>query len=92
MLLLGVPPFHGSDERATLQSVRRGKWKFHDSLFESVSTEARNFITACLDRSLSSRPSADVAMTHEWFRTFKVTEDSTPLLTITSDNDNDNDA
>jgi calcium-dependent protein kinase len=69
MLLSGEPPFYGKDERATLQSVRYGKWKFPEESFKDISAEAKHFIRICLSLSLSSRPTAAVAMTHKWFKT-----------------------
>jgi serine/threonine protein kinase len=69
MLLSGEPPFYGKDERAILQSIRRGKWRFHEKTFEAISFEAKDFISVCLNLSLSKRPSAAVAITHKWFKT-----------------------
>jgi calcium-dependent protein kinase len=76
MLLSGVPPFYGADDKATLQAVRQGKWKFHSTLFKSVSQAGKNFVTNCLDKHLNTRPSAAVAMGHEWFYMLKNKEDA----------------
>ena len=67
MLLSGVPPFFGPDDKATIQAVREGKWRFSDSLFKAVSPAAKAFISMCLDRQTSLRPSAAVAIKHKWF-------------------------
>lgn len=72
MLLSGVPPFHGADDKATLQSVREGKWKFFDSLFKFISPAAKDFISTCLERQMNVRPSAMMAMKHEWFDMLKI--------------------
>jgi calcium-dependent protein kinase len=81
MLLSGVPPFYGPDDKATLQSVRLGKWKFNTSLFRPVSVAAKNFITMCLDRNVSVRPSAAASMKHQWFQLLrsKATTDTVSL-------------
>lgn len=81
ILLSGVPPFYGPDDKATLQSVRLGKWTFNTSLFRPVSVAAKNFITMCLDRNVSTRPSAAVSMKHQWFQLLrsKATADTVSL-------------
>ena len=81
MLLSGVPPFYGPDDKATLQSVRQGKWKFNSSLFRPVSVAAKNFITACLDRNVSTRPSASSAMKHQWFQMLR-TKDAPDAVSL----------
>ena len=74
MLLSGVPPFYGPDDKATLQSVRQGKWKFNTKLFQPVSTAAKTFITSCLDINASNRPTAASAMKHQWFQLLRSKE------------------
>ena len=74
MLLSGVPPFYGPDDKATLQSVRQGKWKFNTKLFQPVSTAAKTFITSCLDVNASMRPTAASAMKHQWFQLLRSKE------------------
>ena len=74
MLLSGVPPFYGPDDKATLQSVRQGKWKFNTKLFQPVSAAAKTFITSCLDVNASMRPTAASAMKHQWFQLLRSKE------------------
>ena len=81
MLLSGVPPFYGPDDKATLQAVREGKWRFFNSLFSSISFEAKDFITCCLDRQINSRPSAVQAMKHVWFKQLEV-PDAKPDISL----------
>ncbi|KAJ1418819.1 hypothetical protein B484DRAFT_333687, partial [Ochromonadaceae sp. CCMP2298] len=68
MLLSGTPPFHGRTDSETLNSVRSGLWHFDEALFKPVSKEGRAFITKCLDRNFTRRPSAAQALEHPWFK------------------------
>lgn len=67
MLLSGSPPFYGKTDSDTLQSVKSGRWRFDES-FRQVSEEAKDFITQCLSRRASKRPSAMGALKHSWFK------------------------
>ena len=80
MLLSGVPPFFGPDDNGTIQAVREGKWKFPDSLFKAVSPAAKSFISMCLSRQTSLRPSAAVAIKHKWFEILKNPDGSRDIL------------
>jgi calcium-dependent protein kinase len=50
MLLSGIPPFNGSNNRELLDKVKIAKWKFDERLFRNVSKDAKDFITKCLTK------------------------------------------
>lgn len=68
MLLSGSPPFYGKSDAETLRSVKSGHWRFNENSFRNISADAKSFITMCLQRPFTKRPSADEAILHKWFR------------------------
>mmetsp|Transcript_23803 Transcript_23803/g.34084 ORF Transcript_23803/g.34084 Transcript_23803/m.34084 type:complete len:701 (+) Transcript_23803:28-2130(+) len=68
MLLSGTPPFYGKNDAETLQNVKIGRWSFDEHLFKPVSAAAKHFITNCLTKRVSKRPTAKEALNHEWFK------------------------
>jgi len=72
MLLSGTPPFYGKDDNETLQSVKIGKWKFHESLFKPISNHAKDFIRCCLTRNPLKRMSSSQLLEHPWFNLLTV--------------------
>lgn len=71
MLLSGTPPFYGRSDADTLAAVKLGRWQFDEYLFKPVSAEAKDFITKCLTRRPSARPTAKAALDHKWFQLLK---------------------
>jgi len=67
MLLSGVPPFYGATDADTLVAIKLGDWQFDEYLFNSVSAEAKDFISKCLTRRPFWRMSAATALKHKWF-------------------------
>ena len=88
MLLSGVPPFFGTDEKATIQAVREGKWRFFNSLFKAISPAAKAFISTCLNRQTNLRPSAAIALKHQWFNILKNFDIERMSLTVNCTRDN----
>lgn len=76
MLLSGTPPFYGRTDAETLNAVRLGRWQFDEYLFKPVSPEAKDFISKCLIRRPTARPSARAALEHKWFKLLNRTEES----------------
>ena len=69
MLLSGAPPFDGHNDKAIMAQVRSGKFAFHGKLWETVSENAKDFITALLRVDPHSRLSAEAALEHPWLQT-----------------------
>lgn len=67
MLLSGTPPFNGQTDRGIVQAIREGKWEFPEYVRKSVSNTGMNFVSSCLHRQPSNRPSAAAALQHKWF-------------------------
>ncbi|XP_058464862.1 obscurin isoform X3 [Malaya genurostris] len=67
ILLGGISPFMGRNDRETLTKVRDGKWTFIGSVWEFISAEARDFITKLLVYEDEHRMTIKEALNHSWF-------------------------
>ncbi|XP_035904934.1 obscurin isoform X4 [Anopheles stephensi] len=67
ILLGGVSPFLGRNDRETLTRIKEGKWTFIGSVWENISTEARDFITRLLVYEEKHRMTIRDALNHSWF-------------------------
>ncbi|NXM14223.1 MYLK2 kinase, partial [Ploceus nigricollis] len=66
MLLSGLSPFLGDDDTETLNNVLAANWYFDEETFESVSNEAKDFISNLIIKDKSARMSADKCLQHPW--------------------------
>lgn len=67
MLLTGVPPFDGENDRDVINSVRVGVASYPPDLFGDISDNAVDFIRKCLTYDHTKRPSAEDCQNHPWF-------------------------
>jgi calcium-dependent protein kinase len=75
VLLVGHPPFMGSDEHKILRRVCRGKFKFPtgDSKVQ-LSDEAKDLICGLLELDVEKRLNAIECLNHPWLTSFKPQE------------------
>jgi len=66
MLLMGAPPFSGSDDEV-LRKIRKAEVHW-SSRAQKVSGPARDFLQQLLTADPKRRPSANLALEHEWLR------------------------
>ncbi|NXO95357.1 MYLK2 kinase, partial [Certhia brachydactyla] len=66
MLLSGLSPFLGDDDTETLNNVLSANWYFDEETFESVSNEAKDFVSNLIIKDKSARMSADQCLQHPW--------------------------
>ncbi|KAJ8343674.1 hypothetical protein SKAU_G00310030 [Synaphobranchus kaupii] len=66
MLLSGLSPFLGDNDAETLNNILHPNWDFDAEAFESVSEEAKDFISRLLIPEKCSRLSATGCMKHSW--------------------------
>lgn len=69
ILLAGYPPFYGESDQEIFASVRHGYFDFPSPEWDSISTEAKDFITQLLQKDPSARMSASQSIQHRWFDT-----------------------
>ncbi|XP_055610566.1 obscurin isoform X4 [Uranotaenia lowii] len=67
ILLGGISPFMGRNDRETLTKIRDGKWSFTGTVWEFISVEARDFITKLLVYEDEHRMTIKEALNHSWF-------------------------
>jgi serine/threonine protein kinase len=68
-LIKGLPPFHAKSYEATLENIKRMKYKL-DSDF---SFKAKDFITRILKKNHQQRPSAKTLLQHPWLKNLEIT-------------------
>ncbi|KYN01946.1 Muscle M-line assembly protein unc-89 [Cyphomyrmex costatus] len=74
ILLSGISPFRGANDRETLKKIREGKWDFDDR-WKNISNEAQDFIRSLLVYNIDKRMDVSAALAHPWFNYI----DSSPL-------------
>lgn len=65
-LLSAMPPFRGVTEEETYDFIRSQEVQFEGKVWEQVSTPAKEFIQACLQKDQRQRPSAEDLLQHDW--------------------------
>lgn len=66
VMLARYPPFHGANEEAIFESVRRGQLVFAGLAWGRRSPAARRFVARLLERNASARLTAAAALRDEW--------------------------
>ncbi|XP_050763571.1 LOW QUALITY PROTEIN: myosin light chain kinase 2, skeletal/cardiac muscle [Gymnogyps californianus] len=66
MLLSGLSPFLGDNDTETLNNVLAADWYFDEETFESVSDEAKDFVSNLIIKQKSARMSAGQCLQHPW--------------------------
>ncbi|KAM6113062.1 myosin light chain kinase 2, skeletal/cardiac muscle [Pterocles gutturalis] len=66
MLLSGLSPFLGDNDTETLNNVLAANWYFDEETFESVSEEAKDFVSNLIIKEKSARLSAGQCLQHPW--------------------------
>eukprot|EP01117_Protostelium_nocturnum_P020395 TRINITY_DN914_c0_g1_i1.p1 TRINITY_DN914_c0_g1~~TRINITY_DN914_c0_g1_i1.p1 ORF type:complete len:527 (-),score=193.59 TRINITY_DN914_c0_g1_i1:242-1822(-) len=65
-LLSGSPPFVDTNNARLNLKIKQGKFEFNPN-FESVSAEAKQFVSSLLVVNPAERPNAETALKHAWF-------------------------
>ncbi|NXE83827.1 MYLK2 kinase, partial [Cochlearius cochlearius] len=66
MLLSGLSPFLGDNDTETLNNVLAANWYFDEETFESVSEEAKDFVSNLIIKEKGARMSAGQCLQHPW--------------------------
>ncbi|XP_043277221.1 obscurin isoform X7 [Venturia canescens] len=66
ILLSGVSPFRGINDRETLTKIKEGHWEFEESWWCNISEDARDFITRLLCYTAEGRLDVVRALRHPW--------------------------
>ncbi|XP_047356865.1 obscurin isoform X5 [Vespa velutina] len=65
ILLSGISPFRGVNDRETLTKIRQGAWDFDDR-WKNISNEAKDFIRSLLVYNVDKRMNIKTALKHPW--------------------------
>jgi len=68
VMLSGTAPFNGDSDDDILKCVRRGKFSFAETVWESVSEQAKDLISKMLEYNPQKRISAADAYMHPWLQ------------------------
>uniref|UniRef100_A0A4X2L9E1 Myosin light chain kinase 2, skeletal/cardiac muscle n=1 Tax=Vombatus ursinus TaxID=29139 RepID=A0A4X2L9E1_VOMUR len=66
MLLSGLSPFLGDDDTETLNNVLAANWYFDEETFETISEEAKDFVSKLIIKTPRERMSAAQCLAHPW--------------------------
>ena len=80
MLLSSSIPFFGKSRRDVIARILDGRFYFKSRRWQSISQEAKDFVSSLLVQDVRCRPSCSDALANEWFRGSKIGRD-TPNLT-----------
>ncbi|XP_019617552.1 PREDICTED: striated muscle-specific serine/threonine-protein kinase-like [Branchiostoma belcheri] len=69
VLLSGVSPFMGNNDKETYTRVKAGRWAFDQKIFNHISNEAKDFITKMLVVDPKKRPTASQCLEDVWIKT-----------------------
>ena len=70
ILLVGYPPFNGSDDKKIIEAVKKGKYTLDEPEWDDVSEEAVDLVKRWLTYGPDKRISASEALEHSWFKKF----------------------
>ncbi|XP_076910927.1 calcium-dependent protein kinase 29-like [Bidens hawaiensis] len=68
ILLSGVPPFWGENERSIFKAILEGSLDLHSPPWSSISPSAKDLISKMLTRNPKKRITADKALEHPWLK------------------------
>ncbi|CAI8008489.1 Death-associated protein kinase 3, partial [Geodia barretti] len=66
VLLGGTSPFFSENAVMVVDRIKEARYDFYGEQFEQISTEAKEFISALLQKSPEYRMSASQALQHDW--------------------------
>lgn len=66
ILLGGYPPFYDESQARMFRKIKRGEFKFHSPMWDSVSPEAKDLIKKLLVVDPNNRLTAKQVLQHEW--------------------------
>lgn len=75
-LLIGHPPFLGSNNKDILQKIEKGFIPFDNPKWDKISYEGKLFLKQLLDYNPDTRISAQDALNSKWFKLWQNTQNS----------------
>jgi len=66
ILLCGFPPFYGENDAQMFRKIRAAQYKFLSPYWDSISAEAKDFVSKLLVVDPQARMTAKAALQHKW--------------------------
>ena len=66
IMLGGYSPFQAAKIADTLERIKKGKYKFHEDVWGSISSDAKDLVSRMLTVDVDSRISCDEILSHSW--------------------------
>lgn len=66
ILLSGISPFRGMNDRETLTKIKNGNWDFDERWWSNISEDAKDFIRHLLMYNVDDRFDVTAALRHPW--------------------------
>ncbi len=79
MLMSSSLPFFGKQRREVIARIMDGRFYFKSRRWNSMSQEAKDFVTSLLVQDVNNRPSCSDALSHEWFNGLESAGESSNL-------------
>lgn len=81
--LSGISPFFVDNIQMVVERIKEARYSFYNEQFDQVSQEAKDFISALLQKSPEFRMTAANALLHPWIKTLvQVGENSWPMARL----------
>ena len=81
--LSGISPFFVDNIQMVVERIKEARYSFYNEQFDQVSQEAKEFISALLQKSPEFRLTASNALLHPWIKTLvQVGESSWPMARL----------
>lgn len=81
VLLSGLSPFMGESDPETFANITRGEMDFDDEAFDTISEDAKNFISLLLVKKRKNRMTAEECLKHCWLANPRWNASEIPLST-----------
>jgi calcium-dependent protein kinase len=69
-LLSGRPPFYSQNKEELFEKIKSSNVEFKSKIWEEISSEAKEFIKALLNKNPNKRPCARKVLNHPWLKKF----------------------
>ena len=73
LLLADEKPFKGKNKQDVMQNIKKVKYNFKAHEWDSISQDAKDFVSSLLVHDQGERLSAEAALRHSWLQTKKFT-------------------
>ena len=70
MLITGVPPFDGKNDKEIIHSIQKGKYDKNNKKLLNYSKDVQDLLSKLLEVNVNKRLSSKEALNHSWFKNY----------------------